>query len=92
MAEVRDNPARQRFEMVEQGQTVFADYRRDGRRLFIDHVEAPVSLRGSGAAGRFMEGLVAAARAEGSTLSPICSYAVTWLRRHPELAAGVVDE
>jgi predicted GNAT family acetyltransferase len=91
MTEVHDNPARRRFEMVEQGQTVFADYRRDGSRLIIDHVEAPVSLRGTGAAGRFMEGLVAAARAEGSTIVPICSYAVAWLRRHHELAAGVVE-
>jgi hypothetical protein len=88
MTDVHDNPARRRFEMVEQGQTVFADYRRDGGRLIIDHVEAPVSLRGTGAAGRFMEGLVAAARAEGSTIVPICSYAVAWLRRHGESAAG----
>ena len=90
MTDVHDNPARRRFEMVEQGQTVFADYRRDGPRLIIDHVEAPISLRGTGAAGRFMEGLVAAAKAEGSTIVPICSYAVAWLRRNPAKAAGVV--
>jgi hypothetical protein len=90
MPEVHDNPERHRFEMVEQGQIVFADYRRDGRLLFIDHVEAPVSLRGTGAAGRFMEGLVTVARAEGSRIVPICSYAVAWLRRHPEFAADVV--
>ena len=91
MTDVHDNPGHHRFEMVEQGQTVFADYRRDGRQLIIDHVEAPPSLRGTGAAGRFMEGLVAAARAEGSTIVPICSYAVSWLRRHRELAADVVE-
>jgi uncharacterized protein len=91
MTEVHDNLAVHRFEMVEQGQTVFADYRRDGRRLIIDHVEAPVSLRGTGAAGRFMEGMVAAARAEGAILVPVCSYADAWLRRHPELAAGLVE-
>lgn len=91
MSEVHDNPARQRFEMVEQDQIVFADYRRDGRRLFIDHVEAPTSLRGTGAAARFMEGLVAAARAEGSTIVPICSYAVAWLKRHPQRASGEAE-
>ena len=91
MAEVHDNRSQHRFEMAEQGQTVFADYRRDGRRLIIDHVEAPISLRGTGAAGRFMEGLVAAAAAEGSIIVPICSYAVAWLGRHPALAAGVVE-
>jgi uncharacterized protein len=91
MSDVYDHPERRRFEMVEQGQTVFADYRRDGRRLFVDHVEAPMALRGTGVAGRFMEGLVAAARAEGSTIVPICGYAVAWLRRNPDLAAGVVE-
>ncbi|HVN01695.1 MAG TPA: GNAT family N-acetyltransferase [Caulobacteraceae bacterium] len=91
MAEVHDNPELRRFEMIEQGQTVFADYRRQGSRLIIDHVEAPVTLRGTGAAGRFMEGLVAAAKAEGATLVPLCSYASLWLQRHRELAAGVVE-
>ena len=86
MPEVKDNPALGRFEMVEAGQVVFADYRRDGERLFIDHVEAPPALRGTGAAGRFMQGLVAEARREGATLVPICSYAVAWLRRHPQPA------
>ena len=89
MPEVKDNRERRRFEMVEAGEVVFADYRRDGRRIFIDHVEAPPALRGSGAAGRFMAGLVDAARAEGATLVPICSYAVHWLARHPEAARAV---
>lgn len=89
MSEVKDNPERSRFEMVEAGQVVFADYRRDGRRLYIDHVEAPTALRGSGAAGRLMAGLVEAARGEGATLKPICSYAVHWLARHPDAARGV---
>ena len=90
MAELHDDVARRRLEMVEAGQVVFADYRRDGARLYIDHVEAPVALRGTGAAGRFMEKLARDARAEGLTLVPICSYAAHWLRRHPEAARGVV--
>ena len=89
MAELHDDKARQRLEMVEAGQVVFADYRREGARLYIDHVEAPVTLRGTGAAGRFMERLVRDARAEGLTLVPICGYAAHWLRRHPNEARGV---
>jgi uncharacterized protein len=89
MSDVKDNSARGRLEMVEAGQIVFADYRRDGARLIIDHVEAPMGLRGTGAAGRFMEGLVAEARRQGVTLVPLCSYAAAWLRRHPELARDV---
>jgi predicted GNAT family acetyltransferase len=90
MAEVKDNPARGRLEMVEAGQIVFADYRREGARLFIDHVEAPPALRGTGAAGRFMEGLVVEARRQGVKLVPLCSYAAAWLLRHPELSRDVV--
>lgn len=90
MPELKDNRTASRFEMVEAGQVVFARYRRDGARLFIDHVEAPVQLRGTGASGRFMEALVAAAKAEGATLVPICSYAAAWLSRHPDQARGVV--
>jgi uncharacterized protein len=91
MSEVKDNPAHGRFEMVEAGQVVFADYRRDGTRLIIDHVEAPMALRGTGAAGRFMEGLVAEARRQGATLVPLCSYAAAWLQRHPKLSQDVMN-
>jgi predicted GNAT family acetyltransferase len=79
---MRDDVAARRFELDEAGQIVFADYRREGDRLFIDHVETPLALRGQGAAGRLMEGIVQQARAEGRTIMPLCSYAAAWLRRH----------
>ena len=58
--------------MDEQGLTSWADYRRAGDRLFIDHVEAPEALRGTGAAGRLMAALAADARAKA-------------LKHHPHL-------
>ncbi len=85
MPQLTDNAARSRFEMVEQGMTVWADYRRQGDTLIIDHVEAPPPLRGTGAAGRIMQGLVEAARAEGRRIVPLCGYAAAWLRRHPDV-------
>jgi hypothetical protein len=63
---------------------VFATYRRSGGRLIIDHVEAPPVLRGTGAAGRFMEGLAAEARSAGEKIVPVCGYAAAWLHRHPQ--------
>jgi len=89
---VTDNPAAQRFEMVEDGQTAFADHIRQDGRLVIPHVEAPHALRGTGAAGRLMEGVVAHARAEGVKIVPICSYAAAWLARHREYADLVVRQ
>ena len=84
MSDVVDNAARGRFELVEEGQTAFADYRREAGRLVIPYVESPPPLRGKGTAGRLMEGVLAAARAEGLKVTPICGYAAAYIRRHKE--------
>ncbi|AWK85263.1 GNAT family N-acetyltransferase [Azospirillum thermophilum] len=81
---VRDNPSQNRYELEVDGKIAFADYRRDAGVLYISHVEAPPSLRGTGAAGRLMEGIVQAARQDGVKIVPYCSYAAAWLRRHQE--------
>jgi predicted GNAT family acetyltransferase len=82
MSEVVDNTERSRFELVENGRLAYADYRRDGSRLVIPYVEADPALRGAGAAGRLMEGVLATARAEGLKVVPICGYAAAYIRRH----------
>lgn len=79
-----DNTGESRFELHVDGHLAVADYRRRDGVLTIPHVEADPALRGTGAAGRLMEQVVAAARAEGAKIRPLCSYAVAWLRRHPE--------
>ncbi len=81
---VTDNPTAERYELAIDGQVVFARYRRDGATLAIRHVEAPPALRGSGAASRLMDGIMQIARRDHLTVTPLCSYAAWWLRRHPE--------
>ena len=83
---ITDNTERQRYEIEVDGQIVFAIYRRDGDVVHIRHVEAPVPLRGTGAADRLMVGIAAKARAENLKLLPLCGYARAWLRRHREYA------
>jgi predicted GNAT family acetyltransferase len=83
-AQVRDNRELQRFELPVDGQVVFADYRRQAGRVVITHVEAPVALRGKGAAGRLMQGVMDLARDEQVKVLPLCSYARAWILRHPE--------
>jgi predicted GNAT family acetyltransferase len=79
-----DNTDRQRFEQDVDGGQVHASYRlRDGVYALV-HVEADPALRGTGAAGRFMEALAAHARDKGIKLAPYCSYATAWFKRHPE--------
>jgi predicted GNAT family acetyltransferase len=84
MIEITDNTARSRFERVEEGKLAFADYRLSGNVLILPHVEADPALRGKGAAGRLMEGVLDLAKAKGWKVRPICGYAAAYIERHPE--------
>jgi len=84
MAEIKDNAAESRFELEEGGKLAFADYRRTGDRLILPHVEADPALRGTGAAGRLMQGVLAQARSEGLKVVPLCGYAAAFMKRHKE--------
>jgi predicted GNAT family acetyltransferase len=82
MAEVVDNAAMSRFELAEGGEVAFAEYEVRGHILEIPHVEAPPALRGTGAAGRLMEGALTLIRARGQRVIPSCPYAEAYIRRH----------
>lgn len=89
MSDLIDRPEALRFEQTVAAPDgtearVWADYAVQGRTRSLLHVEADTALRGSGAAGRFMQALADHARAEGLTLAPRCSYAVAWFKRHPD--------
>ena len=79
---VNDNTSARRFELVEEGHTAYADYRKDGSVLYINYVFSPPELRGKGTAGRLMEGIVLAARSENLEIHPVCGYAASWLKRY----------
>ena len=84
MADIIDNTAAGRFELIEQDQTAYADYRLSADRMIIDYVFSPEALRGAGTAGRLMQGVVQAARTRNLKITPLCGYAAAWLKRHPE--------
>jgi predicted GNAT family acetyltransferase len=77
-----DNMPKGRFEYTLNGLTVFANYRRDGSTLYIDYVEAPPELRGTGAAGNLMQHIVDLAQKESLKVVPICGYAAAWISRY----------
>jgi predicted GNAT family acetyltransferase len=85
MGDFSVNAALGRFELEEPGGIVFADFRRQDARLFIDHVETPAAMRGRGAAAHLMAAIADFAAKEGLTLVPICSYAAAWMRRHTQV-------
>ncbi len=81
---VKDNQAEGRYELEEAGQVAFARYHRMGDILYIDHVQAPAALQGTGTAGRLMQGMMEHIHSEGCKVVPVCSYAAAWLARHAE--------
>lgn len=84
MADFRDNAAERRYELDHVGGPSFARYaQRDGVRLIL-HVETPAAARGNGHAEALMRAIVDEARASGRKLTPLCSYAVAYARRHNE--------
>ena len=81
---VRDDPARQRFELDVGGATAFIDYRRDGRTVVMTHAEVPPALRGGGIGKVLVAGALALLRERGEKVVPLCPFIAHYLRRHPE--------
>jgi hypothetical protein len=79
---MKNNQEKNRYELEIEGFIVFADYRLEGKTLYINHVEAPQELRGKGAAGKLMQEIADYAREQNLKIVPICGYAANWLQRH----------
>ena len=82
---VRDEPARQRFELVVDGALAFVDYQRDGRKLLLTHAEVPPPLRGGGIGSTLVTRTLALGRERGEKVVPLCSFVEHYMRRHPEV-------
>ncbi|WP_386065275.1 GNAT family N-acetyltransferase [Tahibacter sp. UC22_41] len=78
--------AARRFQAIVDGQRCELDYVLDGKRMDIVHTGVPEAVGGRGIAARLTATAVAAARAEGWRIRPLCSYARVWFERHPEQA------
>lgn len=85
MSAIRFNEALGRYEQDYDGHIVYANIRTVDGIVYIDYVEAPPALRGTGAAARFMADLMEALRLEGVKVHPICGYAASWLRKHKDM-------
>ena len=84
--EIRHDSAARRFETRVEGQPCELDYRLDGRVMTIVHTGVPAPVGGRGIAAAMTLAAMETARAQGWKVVPACSYAATWLRRHPEFA------
>jgi hypothetical protein len=84
--EVNRNEAERRFEAWVEGTLAKLDYLQDGKNFAITHVGVHPDQRGQGIAGRIVQVSLEYAKAHGLRVIPMCSYAASYIRRHPEYA------
>ena len=82
--QITHHPERRRFETVEEGHTAFVEYRLTDHALDIIHTIVPREIEGRGIAAALVEAAYDYALANGMKPEATCSYAVVWLKRHPD--------
>jgi predicted GNAT family acetyltransferase len=80
-SDVRDDPARSRFELDADGVTAIANYRLAGNVMTFTHTEVPPAARHGGIASR----LIGGARQRGLKIVPGCSFVKAYVDHHPEV-------
>lgn len=84
MAEVIDNPEKQRFELPIDGRTAFSEYRLEDGVLTVRHTEVPKELEGQGIGSQLARGVLDHARARGWKVIARCPFVHAYMQRHPE--------
>jgi uncharacterized protein len=78
------NEAAQRFEMHMNGLVPFMEYSRTGNMLIIAHTEVPAELEGRGIGKMLAEKTFAYIEEQGWKIIPLCPFASSYIKRHPE--------
>lgn len=86
---VTDNLGESRLEIHEDGALAELVYRTRAGRLVLVHTGVPEALGGRGLGGQLVLAGIDKAAHDGMTLVPLCPFARSWLKRHPEQAARV---
>lgn len=76
-------PAAHRFETRVEGSRCVLDYTLGGGVMTISHTGVPASVGGRGIASSLVEAALTEARDRGWKVVPACSYAESWMDRHP---------
>ena len=82
--EITHQPEQCLFKTIVDGRTAFAQYRLLNGDLDIIHTIVPKPLEGQGIAAALVKANYDYALANGYIPKATCSYAVVWLKRHPE--------
>jgi uncharacterized protein len=84
MTEVRDNPARHRFELDLEGHTAVAYYSLAPGVITFTHTEVPPALGGRGVGSQLARGALEQVRARGLKVVARCEFMAGYIGKHPE--------
>lgn len=88
-AEVRDDPARSRYELTVAGRSAgVAEYRLQPHRIVFTHTELDPAFEGQGLGGRLAAGALDDARRRGLAVVAECPFIAGYIERHPGSVAG----
>ena len=73
-----------RFTTEVDGHRAQLDYTLADRVMTITHTRVPPAIGGRGIAAELMEAALSAARGAGWSVNPACSYAESYLKKHPQ--------
>lgn len=73
-----------RFQAIVDGHACVAEYRMIDGVMAITHTEVAPELGGRGIAGALMKAALDHASTHGLKVRPLCSYARSYIERHPE--------
>lgn len=82
---VRDNPNLQRYELVVDGHTAVAHYRRAPGAITFVHTKVPEALEGRGIGSTLARGALELARSEGLRVTAQCDFIKAYIAKHPDL-------
>ena len=81
-------PLKNRFEFQLCGHTAFVEYKLNNHVLTITKTFVPKELEGQGIASNLIQKVAEFCYEQGYDVKATCSYAVTWLRKHPTIIAN----
>ncbi|NDV66744.1 GNAT family N-acetyltransferase [Bacteroides sp. 224] len=82
--EIKHFPDEHKFVTEVEGETATVVYKLFDKYLDIIYTYVPTSIGGRGVAAALVEAAYTYAKENGMVPQATCSYAVLWLRRHPE--------
>jgi hypothetical protein len=89
---ITDNKQQSRYELEVDGGTAVLQYMERDGALYLTHTEVPPEMEGQGIGGRIVKHVLDEARSRGVKVAPWCPFVRTYIERHPEYKALVLEE